>query len=203
MMDAELEGLICSGAVRRSQHTYALLDERVPEARLLGREDAPAELTRRFFTGHGPASVKDFVRWSGLSVAGANKGLECVKSELMQVTVEETLLWFGEFVHSGPPSSTRTSLLPGYDDCVLTYPRISFPDRQWTRSRDDWNDFIYRPIIIDRMRAGTWWRTARRKSIDFDAKLFATVDETGQMALAADVERYGAFMELPVTLNYL
>jgi Winged helix DNA-binding domain len=59
-MHAELEGLICSGAMRGKQHTYALLDERVPPASMLTHEEALAELTRRFFTSHGPATIKDF-----------------------------------------------------------------------------------------------------------------------------------------------
>ena len=70
MMHAELAGLICSGAARGKQQTYALLEERAPQARELARDEALSELTRRFFTGHGPyATVRDFVWWSGLSVA--------------------------------------------------------------------------------------------------------------------------------------
>src|SRR5205814_1585079 len=61
MMHAELEGLICSGASRGKQQTYALLEERAPQARILGRDEALTELARRFFAGHGPATLKDFV----------------------------------------------------------------------------------------------------------------------------------------------
>ena len=60
VMQAELEGLICSGAVRGKQHTYALLTERAPEARTLGDDEALARLTQRYFIGHGPATVQDF-----------------------------------------------------------------------------------------------------------------------------------------------
>lgn len=48
--------------------TYMLLDERAPHARRLERDEALAELTRRYYTGHGPATVRDFVWWSGLTV---------------------------------------------------------------------------------------------------------------------------------------
>ena len=66
VMNAELEGLICSGPMRGAQHTYALVDERVTA---LGRTEMPGELARRFFVGHGPASVTDFARWSSLTLA--------------------------------------------------------------------------------------------------------------------------------------
>src|SRR5688500_954507 len=50
VMRAELDGVICSGARRGKQFTYALLDERAPKARNLEREEALAELVRRYFT---------------------------------------------------------------------------------------------------------------------------------------------------------
>jgi hypothetical protein len=57
---AELDGLVCSGPRKGKQFTYALLEERAPEARLLEREAALAELSRRYFHSHGPATLQDF-----------------------------------------------------------------------------------------------------------------------------------------------
>ena len=48
-MRAELDAVICSGPRQGKQFTYALLEERVPRAKTLGRDQARAELTRRFF----------------------------------------------------------------------------------------------------------------------------------------------------------
>ena len=70
LLRAELDGVICSGPREGKQFTYALLDERVPEARALTRDEALAELTRRYFTSRGPATVRDFVWWSGLTASG-------------------------------------------------------------------------------------------------------------------------------------
>jgi len=53
VMHAELDGVICSGPLREKRFTYALLDERVPLAKPRSREEALAELTRRFVTSHG------------------------------------------------------------------------------------------------------------------------------------------------------
>src|SRR5688572_10872776 len=76
MIRAELDGVVCSGARRGKQFTYALLDERAPQARQLTRDEALAELARRYFSGHGPATLADFVWWSGLTVTDARSGLE-------------------------------------------------------------------------------------------------------------------------------
>src|SRR4051794_12729464 len=67
VMNAELEGVICSGPRRDRQFTYALVAERAPKAARLPREEALATLAQRFFSSHGPATVKDFVWWSGLT----------------------------------------------------------------------------------------------------------------------------------------
>src|SRR6266571_3866 len=82
MIRAELDGIVCSGARQGKQFTYALLDERAPQARTLDHDEALAEFARRYFTGHGPATLQDFVWWSGLSVADARAGLDMVKSQL-------------------------------------------------------------------------------------------------------------------------
>ncbi len=78
LMHAELDGLICSGVRRGKQPTYALLAQRAPDAKTLSREEALAELTRRYFSGHAPATLKDFAWWSGLTVADCKQGLEAV-----------------------------------------------------------------------------------------------------------------------------
>jgi hypothetical protein len=61
---AEITGVLVSGTPQRSRsgalkQTYALFDERVPGAPALARPEALAELTRRYFTSRGPATVKD------------------------------------------------------------------------------------------------------------------------------------------------
>ncbi len=94
VMHAELEGVICSGPRRGKQFTYALLDERAPGARTLDRDQSLAEIVRRFFTSHGPATVRDFVWWSGLTVRDAQAGIEMVKPPLARhVNGERSVLF--------------------------------------------------------------------------------------------------------------
>ncbi len=79
-LHAELERVICSGPRRGKQFTYALLDERAPRAIRLTRDEALAELTTRFFRSHGPATIRDFVWWSGLTTADSKRGLDVVRA---------------------------------------------------------------------------------------------------------------------------
>ena len=90
LMHAELELLICSGGLDGRQQTYALVDERVEPTAPLGRDEALAELTRRYFGSHGPATVKDFTWWASLTVGDARRGIELVETELNSLQKSKT-----------------------------------------------------------------------------------------------------------------
>lgn len=94
IMHAELDGVICSGQRRGKQHTYALLDARAPQGKNVDRSEALAELTRRYFTSHGPATLQDFVWWSGLSTTDARNGLAMISSHLSSMAIGNTNYWF-------------------------------------------------------------------------------------------------------------
>ena len=59
LMNAEADGVICSGAPRGNEHTYVLLAETVKPAPHITREKALALLAERYFTSHGPAKAED------------------------------------------------------------------------------------------------------------------------------------------------
>jgi hypothetical protein len=88
VMSAELDGLICSGPMREAQHTYAVLEERVPPMPGREPEEALAELAFRFFSGHGPADLKDFTRWSSLTVATAKTAVAAAGDRLSSMEVD-------------------------------------------------------------------------------------------------------------------
>ncbi len=88
-----MDGVICFGPRQGKQQTFALLDEWVPASRVLERDEALAELSKRYFTSHGPATIQDFAWWSGLTAADARAGLEMVKSEFVQEVVDGKTYW--------------------------------------------------------------------------------------------------------------
>ena len=164
VMQAELAGLICSGPRRGKQFTYALLRERAPRARALTRDEALAELTRRYFTSHGPATVRDFVWWSGLTTKDAKAGVAMNGSVLVQDRIEGLTCW-----HDGqrPPRAPRSPfvrLLANYDEYF-----IAFKDRGWfdvprstaVAARD--RSVFAHQLVIDGRLCGAWSRTLRRQ----------------------------------------
>jgi hypothetical protein len=198
VMHAELEGLMCSGAMRGKQHTYALLDERVPPARALDRDEALAELVRRFFTSHGPATVKDFAWWSGLSSADAHAGLEMNRARLDTAVVEGMTYWFAPQRPLTPINSPVAHLLPAYDEYTIAY-----------KDHSGILDTQHRPrivaafgivITIDGRIAGGWKRVVAKDNVLLSLSPFRPLNEAEQEALAQAVGRYEAFLGRPIVL---
>ncbi len=94
--DAELAALICSGAMDGAEQTYALLDERAPEARRLERDEALAELVLRYFSGHGPATERDLAYWATMTLADVRRGLAEVGDRLESFELAGRRYWFTE-----------------------------------------------------------------------------------------------------------
>lgn len=198
MMHAELDGLICSGAMRGKQHTYALLEERAPGARTFAREEGLAELALRFFTGHAPATLKHFVWWSGLSVADAKAGLAQVQYQLESTVVDGNTFWSG--VPNAAPRRIGpvAHLLPEYDEALVGTKDMEVGELP--RARPRWKDAFLRPVLIDGQRAGTWRRTVGRDSVVVETNLFASLNPGQRKLLRAAADRYGRFLGLPATL---
>ncbi len=200
---AELDGLVCNGAWRGKQPTYALLDEWVPPARSLERDEALAELALRYFTSHGPATLKDYVWWSGLTTADTRAGLEMVKGHLVRETVDGTDYWFAP---SEPPVSEAAPsvyLLPNFDEYIVAYTdRSAIYDAAHNANLDARGNFLFsHTIVIDGVVAGIWKRTVKKNAVVIEPTLFRSLTDAEQKAFEAAMCRYGAFVGLPVTLN--
>jgi hypothetical protein len=163
LLTAELRALICSGPTKGGQHSYALVDEVVPPARERDRAEAVVELLHRFLRGHGPAEVRDFTRWSSLTVADAEAGLAELAGVLDHVEVEGRRLWFDPAVSARTTAPRRAYLLPMYDEVALTYPRLGFPPlpgHPHERAGNPWQqDAFVGGVVHDERLVGTWKRT--------------------------------------------
>ncbi|HEY7356593.1 MAG TPA: winged helix DNA-binding domain-containing protein, partial [Ktedonobacterales bacterium] len=202
LMRAELDGLICSGAQRGKQSTYALLAERAPQAKTLARDEALAELTRRYFTGHGPATVHDFVWWSGLTTADAKMGLEMVKSQLHHAIVESQTYWFAEQAPPAREPAQTAYLLPNYDEYIVGYTDRSaiFDAAHIPKLDARANPLFQHTMVLDSQVAGTWQRTFQKGVAIIATSPFTTLSESECQAFAIAAEQYGRFMRMPVSM---
>jgi hypothetical protein len=194
------EGVLCFGAHEGKQPTFALLDEWVPKGRKLERDEALAELARRYFTSHGPATLQDFVWWSGLKVADARAGLDMAKSHVVEETIGEKTYWLAPSAPAPNSKSPDVRLLPVYDEYLVAY-----KDR--SAALDPAHDEatghgIFSPIIVlDGRIVGTWGRTNKKDKVVITTQLFQKFTGAEKDALAEAVEKFGRFRGMAAVLS--
>lgn len=191
-----VERVICFGARRGKQVTFTLLDEWVPPARKLDRDAALAELVVRYFNGHGPAKLDDFVWWSGLKVSDAKAGLAMVSSQLESLTVNDQLYWMRP---GRPRLGKRTpivNLLPGFDEYLLGYrDRTAALDPGHAQKiQPGANGMFASTIVVNGRVAGTWRRVLAKKSVKIGTSLFRSLTNGETRVLEEAIRRYGAFL---------
>jgi hypothetical protein len=203
LMLAELDGVICSGAPRGKQHTYALLDDRVPKAKTLNSDEALAELTRRYFVSRGPATLKDYAGWSSLSMTEGRRGLEMVKEQLEQEVVDGRTYWFAPASTTKLPKSTVVELLQGYDEYVMSYSEsrdvLLTPGPSSSRPLD--RTTFYHAILLDGRLIGHWRHAVEKSRVIIETQLDRPFTLGEKQALNAAVERYAEFLEMPAVLR--
>ena len=201
VMQAELDAVICSGARRGKQFTYALLDERVPMARARSHDDSIAELARRYFNSHGPAQLHDFAWWSGLSVADARAGLAAVDRELARETIDGRTYWFRSSVRT--VATPRTAyLLPLFDEYLIAYKDRSaaLDPSRWTRgaSRDPFSA----PVVVDGQVVGGWKRIQRRDRTTIALTRFTSLDKRHVASITDAARAYTRFVGADLELSW-
>jgi len=202
MMCAELEGLICSGARRGRQFTYALLEERAPGARTLPRDQALAELAQRYFLSRGPATVYDFAKWSGLAVSDARQGLENVKTLLQEAVVDGQTYWLPDLEQEKSGHHPTAHLLSICDEYISSYKdRSAIGEAEFGPALIAMGNALSYIIVLDGQIAGTWRRTLKNTRAIVETKLFSRLTASEKQAVAAAFKRYGEFLEMPVVVS--
>lgn len=203
MMHAELDGLICSGPRRGKQHTYALLDERVPPTPALTREESLADLAVRYFASRGPATVHDLAKWSGLTVTDARHGAESVRARLECEVVEGTAYWFSSTIGAASAQKGPTAhLLSIYDELVSGYQDRSAIVRKENGAKlKALGNALTHIVVMDGRIVGTWKPRPAGAAMVVAVRLFDRPKSGVSRAIAAAAERLGAFMGLAVRVE--
>lgn len=202
MMSAELDGVICSGGRQGKQFTYALLEERVPQVKPLKRDEALAELARRYFTTRGPATLQDFTWWSGLTLADAKKGIEMVKDQFANEVLDGRTYWFADSSSPVKEKSPTAHLLPNYDEYFIGFKDRSAIGKLVSPFRPEENSVALSAhiIIMNGQIVGGWRRTITKNAVILERKLLTDLTRSQERALAQEADRYSEFLQLPVEM---
>ena len=208
LMRAELDGLICSGPLRGKQHTYALVDERVPTTAMPARGERLHELARRYVTTRGPVTAHDFAWFGGFTVAEARRGLESLGRGAERLSFDGRDYWAAEADPPAQPAAgshaTRAAhLLPNYDEYFIGYrDRGAFLERVKAERLPMPTPALERHLIaLGGQFVGGWKRIITRTSVVVALAIVAKLGTQEHQAIARAVSAYGKFLQLPVEVR--
>jgi len=185
-------GVIVFGPVTGKQHSFVLLDEWVANPRRLEREESLAEWGRRYFTSHGPATVRDFAWWASLTLTEAREGLALALASLETLEVDGVSYFHAPGLE---PAKAATHLLPGFDEYMLGYQnRGAALDDEHAESIVPGANGMFMPTIVANGHVtGLWKRTVRAKRVDVALEPFGAAPRVDRA-----IKRYAAFLETAV-----
>ena len=204
MLNAELEGLVCSGRGKNKKHTYALLEERVKRVSHLSKEEALKTLAARYFASHSPATFQDFSWWSGLSAADARQAFEAVKTSLASELIGPHTFWMGS-THKKRGNDNKPSvyLLPAYDEYIISYTdRSAVLALENLKNVISINGFFKPVIVVNGQVTGLWKRTMKKGKVIIDPDVFLPFDKELTERISGASALFGKFLEKESEVHY-
>ena len=195
MSRAEVEGIVCSGECHGRQHTYALLDERVPPTPELAKEEALARLATAYFRSHAPATLQDFSWWSGLPLTEARQAISLIEPELMSEQWHSQTWYIHDSCRTLGKVTDSLHLLPSYDEYLIGY-----KDRTNVLPKEDYskaftNNGLFFPVLLYKGHVvGNWNKASKKKEIFPELSLFRKDICLKEELLNQAKERYVRFL---------
>jgi hypothetical protein len=208
---AAWDGLICFGSHQGKQPTFELLDERIAKRRELSTAQALAELASRYFTSHGPATIKDYVWWSGLRTSDAKAGVEGASPGLASEEIDGKTYYMARKPPKPDKDAGRVHLLPAYDEYLVSYSdrsaMLGNPDTQrmlrsgkivFTHSNG-----IFLPVVVSEGEVvGTWKRRSEKGNVAVVIRPFVKLDEEHSKEVLEAAKRYGDFLKVQISTRF-
>jgi hypothetical protein len=192
---AQADGLVCYGPRRGKQVTFTLIDDWAPDALPPMAEGvALAELARRYFTSHGPATATDFAWWAGLTLTQARAGLAAAQAGLVSEAVDGQVYWYapGPAAPESPPPFAH--FLAAYDEYVIAYKdRGALLDRP-EDAKLALDSRLSAGLALDGKIVGMWNRTLGKGQVEIQLRGFRPFSAPERGAIEAAAIRYGNFL---------
>lgn len=193
-----MEGLLCFGPRHGKQFTFTLLDEWIPESKILSREEALGELAKRYFISHGPAAVQDFAWWTGLTLTDARNAAASVKDYLKELIIENKSYLYSRNSRKLKSANSAAIVLPAFDEYFVGYKDRSAALESGTPEEFTAPFSLLSPVIlINGCAAGTWGRRIIKNKVIVDIKPFRKYSKEELDNVHESIAEYCRFIQMP------
>ncbi|PKA16735.1 winged helix DNA-binding domain-containing protein [Leptospira haakeii] len=194
---AGLEGLICFGPRRDKDFTYTLIEEWIPKIKkvIKPKEEALYHLTKQYFDTRAPATLADFVWWSGLNVKDAKAGVESFGSKLTSFQKDDQIYYIPKKMNIVEKDSDTLFLLPAFDEFLLAFTDrkdcMDPPPKRLLTPADD----LFRPtLVINGWVSGIWQREFKKEDVVLKVNPYKPLNANLKKKLKKAAEEYATFL---------
>jgi hypothetical protein len=154
---AEMSGTLCSGDLLPMKATYALTANKVKPTAQMYKDEALMRFTRKYFQSRQPATLEDFVWWSGLNISDCRRGIELLGNTIHVERWKDRDFYLTDECRSRGFRKGKFLLISPYDEYLISYKSrdIVLPPEHRHHAHN--NSGIFQPVIsYDGTICGNW-----------------------------------------------
>ena len=201
---AAMQGALCRGPERDGEPTYVLVADWLPRTTSRVRDDALAELARRYLRAYGPATVLDLAAWSGIPLPFARTAVDRARSSLVEFNVrgQPAFMLHGRSGSAPLPRRPTVRLLPAFDTYLFGYRSrdIAVPVALQRRLQRG-GGWLHPAVVVDGRALGAWQlrRSGPRGEVVLEA--FAPLSRSIRTGIEGEISDIGRFLQLTLTTS--
>ncbi|HEY6252856.1 MAG TPA: winged helix DNA-binding domain-containing protein [Candidatus Angelobacter sp.] len=191
---AMIEGLICYGPDQGRETTFVRAESWLPRASRPEESEAKEFLLRRYLSAYGPATLRDFSKWSGIPMKEAKPIWDSLQEELIEVSMEGTKAFILRDnlrkLEAAELSQPMVRLLPSFDPYMLAHADKDHLVHPRFYKRVYRNQGWLSPVILlDGRVVGLWSREQEGSQCMVRTELFEKLPKKVLAAIEAESER--------------
>lgn len=188
------EGLVCHGPGEGNQATFIRTDQWLPKREAIDEQHAKCELLLRYLRAYGPATLRDFAHWSGMSMPEVREVAPLVQSELEDAAGLLLLRDDVTVLKKIEPDSGSVHLLPHFDVYLLAHAtKDHFLDPKFYKRVYRNQGWISPVLLIGGKIAGVWRYDLMGKTLSVTIEPFQTLTRNSRRKIEQQAEALAQF----------
>lgn len=204
---AVVEGLICYGPSSGARGAFVRTDHWLPKQRKISEQDAQHAMLRGFLRAYGPATLRDFAKWTGFAMPDAKALWTRHYGEMLEADVEghkaSILRNDLRVLRESGLADPIVRLAPSFDPYMLAH---SIKDHYLEPAH---YKMVYKSagwlapvVLVDGRVAGIWSSTRANHRLLIDMDPFEKMPKKLRSAIEHEAEQLGEFLELSAEIRF-
>jgi hypothetical protein len=172
------EGQVCYGYGEGNQATFIRTDHWLAGQKPVDEDHAQKELFRKYLSAYGPATIRDFAHWAGISMVDARALRPLLEAELAEENGLLLLRKDLKILNAAPSDQSSVHLLPYFDVYLLAHAvKDHFLEARFYKRVYRNQGWISPVVLIDGEIAGVWSYQTTGRQINIAIELFERINK--------------------------